>query len=92
MGFAPWGGHAPAGAFLTPRVPAINALRLVNADELSALRAGPSFFFVPHETPYAELPDALEVVDHAHAVLGPIPLVEMFQSRARKAAAIEAVL
>jgi hypothetical protein len=75
-----------------PRAPAKNAPRLVNADELSALRASPSRFFVFHEMPYAELPDVHEVVDHAHAVLCSVPLVQMLQPRARKAAATAAVL
>ena len=41
--------------------------------------------------PYAELPYVLEIVNHAHAILGSIPLVQMVQRGARKAITTEAV-
>jgi hypothetical protein len=75
-----------------PRIPAKKAMRLVNRDHLAALGTGPSLFFMPDEIPYAELPDILEVVDHAHAVLGSIPLIQMLQPVAGEAVAAEAVL
>jgi hypothetical protein len=75
-----------------PRVPTEKALRLVNRDHLAAPGTGPSFFFMPDETPYAERADALEIVEHAHAVLGSIPLIQMLQSGAGEAVATEAVL
>jgi hypothetical protein len=79
-------------AFLTPPVLAKDTLRLVNADYLAAPGTDPLFFFASDEMPYAELPDALQIVDHAHAVLGSIALVQMVQRGAREAATIEAVL
>ena len=41
--------------------------------------------------PYAEVPDVTEIVDHAHAILGSIPVIQMVQSGARKAFTTEAV-
>jgi hypothetical protein len=42
--------------------------------------------------PYAELADVLEIVNHAHAIFGSIPLIQMVQCITRKAVATEAVL
>jgi hypothetical protein len=63
----------------------------MNADELAALGTGPPCLFVSHEMLYAELPDVLKIVNHAHAILGSIPLIQMVQLIARKAVATEAV-
>jgi hypothetical protein len=41
--------------------------------------------------PYAELLYVLEIVNHTHAILGSIPLVQMLQPGARKAITTEAV-
>ena len=41
---------------------------------------------------YAELPDVLKVVNHAHAIFGSVPLVQMLQLITRKAVAFKAVL
>ena len=40
---------------------------------------------------YAELPDVLKIVNHAHAIFGPVSLVQMLQSITRKAVATEAI-
>ena len=42
--------------------------------------------------PYAEFSNALEVIDHAHAVLGSIPLIQMLQPGAGEAVTTKAVL
>jgi len=42
--------------------------------------------------PYAEFSYALKIADHAHAILGSIPLIQMVQPDARKAVTTEAVL
>ncbi len=88
------GPQSPPVSFLllTPRVPAIKALRIVNTENLTALRAAPPFFFAFNEMPYAEILYVLEIVDHAHDILGSIPLIQMVQPVARKAVTIEAVL
>jgi hypothetical protein len=44
------------------------------------------------EMPYAEFSNALEIVDHAHAILGSIPLIQTVQPNAREAVTTEAVL
>jgi hypothetical protein len=49
----------------------------MNAEHLTAFRANPSFFFSSYEMPYAEFSDALKICDHAHAILGSIPFVQM---------------
>jgi hypothetical protein len=54
-----------------------------------AFRAFPLFLLVFQELPYAKLPDIFKVFDHAHAIFGSVPLVEMFQPVAGKAVAAE---
>jgi hypothetical protein len=71
---------------------AIKTFRLVNTENLTAFLAFPPFFFVSNEMPYAEFSYALEIADHAHAVLGSIPLIQIFQPGAREAVTAEAVL
>jgi hypothetical protein len=71
---------------------AIKALRLVNTDYLTAFRAAPLFCFVSNEMPYAEFSDVLEISDHAHTILGSIPLIQMVQSGAWEAVTSKAVL
>jgi hypothetical protein len=63
----------------------------VNTDDLTALGTGPPFLFAFNEMPYAELPDVLQIVDHAHAILGSIALIQMVQPGAGKAFTTEAV-
>jgi hypothetical protein len=58
---------------------AVKALRFVNTEQLTAFRATPPFFLLSDEMPDAKIHDAFEIVDHAHAVVGSIPLVQMFQ-------------
>ena len=64
----------------------------MNADYLAALGAGPPFLFVSNEMPYPKFRNVLQIVNHAHAVLGSIPVIQMVQPGARKAATTEAVL
>ena len=63
----------------------------MNTEYITAFRASPLFFFVSNEIPYAEFSDVLEIADHAHAILGSIPLIQMAQSGAREAVTTEAV-
>jgi hypothetical protein len=76
---------------LTPLVLARKALRLMNIDHLAALGTGPLFFFVLNELSYADLLYACEIVNHAHAILASITLIQVIQPVARKAATTEAV-
>jgi hypothetical protein len=69
----------------------IKALWLVNAENLAAFRADPSFFFGLYKIPYAEISDAFKIGDHAHAVLGSIALIQMLEPVARKAVTDKAV-
>ncbi len=70
---------------------AIKTLRLVNTEYLAAFSASPPFFFVFDKMPYAKILDMIEVVDHAHAVLGSIPLIQMLQPGAGEAVTAKAV-
>ena len=79
------------GAFLTPLVSASKALRLMNANYLTALGTGPPFLFVSNEMSYAELVYVLEIVNHTHTILGSIALIQVVQPGARKAVTTEAV-
>jgi hypothetical protein len=42
--------------------------------------------------PYAEFSDVLEIIDHAHSILGSVPLIQIVQPGAREAVTTEAVL
>ena len=79
-------------ALLTPFVLARKALGLMNTDHLAALGTGPLFLFVSHEMPYAEASDILQIFNHAHSILGSIPLIQMVQPGAGKAVATETIL
>jgi hypothetical protein len=63
----------------------------MNTDELTAPGTGPSFLFVSYELSYAGLLYVHEIVDHAHAILGPIALIQVIQPVAREAVTAEAV-
>jgi hypothetical protein len=63
----------------------------MNADEPAAPGTGPPFLFVPREMPYAELLYVHEIVDHAHAILCSIALVQVVQLVAGEAVTAEAV-
>jgi hypothetical protein len=67
------------------------ALRLMNTNDPATLGTGPSFLFVFDEKPYAELPYAHEILNHAHAILGSIALIQVLQPVAGKAFTTEAV-
>jgi len=64
----------------------------MNTEYLTTFRAAPPFFFVSNEMPYAEFSNVLEIVDHVHAILGSIALIQMVHPVARKAVTREAVL
>jgi hypothetical protein len=78
--------------FLSPRILTIKTLRLVNTEYLTAFRAAPPFFFISDEMPYAEFSNILEIINHAHAVLGSVPFIQVVKPGARKAITSEAVL
>lgn len=64
----------------------------MNTNELTALRTGPLFLFVPDKTPYAGFLYKLQVVNHAHTILCSVALIQMLQSAAGEAVTTEAVL
>ena len=63
----------------------------MNAYQLTALGAGPFFFFVSQKNSNAEFFHLFEIVDHAHAVLGPIARIQVIQPVAGKSVTAEAV-
>jgi hypothetical protein len=63
----------------------------MNTEQPAAPGTGPPFPFVSQEMSYAELLDVREIFDHAHAVLGPITLIQVVQPVAREPVAAEAV-
>ena len=63
----------------------------MNTDYIATLGAGPPFLFVSNEMSYPELPDVLQIVDHAHPILGSITLIQMVQSGARETVTTETV-
>jgi hypothetical protein len=64
----------------------------MNTEYPNTFRTAPPFFFVSDEMPYPEFSNVLEIADHAHAILGSIPLIQMVQPGAREAITIKAVL
>ena len=64
----------------------------MDAEHLAAFRAYPPSFFGSYEMPYAEISNAFEIADHAHAVLGSITLIQMVQPVAGEAVTSKAVL
>ena len=65
------------GAFLTPLIFARKTFRYMNTNHLTALGAGPPLLFISYKLSYAKFSYSLEIVDHAHAVLGSIALIQM---------------
>lgn len=63
----------------------------MNAEHLTAFWADPSFFFGSYEMPYAEFSNVLKITDHAHAVLGFVPLIQMLEPVTREAVTAKAV-
>jgi hypothetical protein len=51
----------------------------MNTEYLAAFRADPPFFFGSYEMPYAKISYVLKIGDHAHGVLGFVPLIQMLQ-------------
>lgn len=61
----------------------------MDADGTAARRADPAGVLDCHESVQSQLTDAVQVLDHAHAVLGPIAQVQLSQSSARVLRAVE---
>ena len=64
----------------------------MNTEYLTTFWASPPFFFGSYEMPYAEFSNVLKIADHAHAILGSIPLIQMVQPDAREAVTTKAIL
>ena len=64
----------------------------MNTNYLAAPGAGPPFLFVSNELSYSDFLYVHEIVNHTHTILGPIPLIQVIQSVARKAVTAEAVI
>jgi hypothetical protein len=63
----------------------------VNTNHIAALGTGPLGRFDSNELPYAEFPDVLKILNHAHPVLGSVTHIQMFETGTRKDGATEAV-
>jgi hypothetical protein len=63
----------------------------MNTNCLPAFGTGPPCLFVSNETSHAELHYVLEIVNHTHTILGPIPVIQVVQHGAGKAITTEAV-
>ena len=66
-----------------PEIATIEALWLMHTQDLTALWALPFFLFVLDELPDAQVPDAGEIFDHAHAILRPVALINVLDHFAR---------
>jgi hypothetical protein len=56
----------------------MKAALLVNTKSLTAFRACPALLLSPDELTHTESLDVLQVLDHAHAVFGPVALIKVF--------------
>lgn len=63
----------------------------MDTDYPAAPGADPPLLFLADEMPYAVLPDALQIVHHAHAIIRSISFVQIFKSGTGKTVAIETV-
>lgn len=70
----------------------IKTLRLVNTEHLTALETFPPFFFLSDELPDAKFSDVLQIFNHAHAILGSVPLIQVVQPGTREAVTANAIL
>ena len=64
----------------------------MNTNHIATLGTGPLVLFGSNEISQAEFPYVLKIVNHAHAILGSIPFIQVIQPVARKASTAEAVL
>jgi hypothetical protein len=64
----------------------------MNTEYPAAFRACPSLLFAPNEMPDTEFLYGLEIIDHAHAVFGPVALIKMLEPGAGKVITTSAVL
>jgi hypothetical protein len=71
---------------------AIQALQFVNTDCLAAPGTSPLFLFVSNELSDAAVLYRLEIVNHTHAVLGSVALIQPLQAGTWIAGTTEAVL
>lgn len=56
----------------------------MNADRAAAFRAGPPDLFAGNKLSDPKLSDIFEILEHAHAVTGPVSLIQVLQTRAGK--------
>ena len=64
----------------------------MNTEYPTAFRAAPTLFFILNEMPHAEFSNVFEIADHAHSILGSIPLIQMLQPDTGEAVTTDAVL
>ncbi len=64
----------------------------MDADGAAAFWASPSDFFVCSKLPNTKPLDVFEILDHAHVVFGPIPLVHVLHPFAGKAVTLKTKL
>jgi hypothetical protein len=63
----------------------------MNTEQFAALGTGPSFLFNSQEMSYAEILYVQKVLNHTHAIPGPIALIQLLQPVAGKVVTTEAV-
>jgi len=64
----------------------------MNTNCLATVRTCPPYIFVSDKLPYAKLPDALEIINHAHSILRSIALIQVIQLSTRKGITTETIL
>lgn len=81
-----------AEVLLPPLMPAIKTLRLVNTDDFAAPGAGPPLLLISNKMPYTGRLYISEILDHTHAILRSIAVIQSVQPVTRKAVTAGAIL
>lgn len=76
-------------AFVMPFSTAV-AISPMNTNGASAFRASPSDFFICSKLPNSKHANVFQILDHAHAVFGSVPFIQMFQTSTREPLTLKA--
>ena len=76
---------------LSPQGATAQAPWFMNTKQITASGTGPFILFTPDEASHAVILQILEILDHAHSVVGPVPFIELLQTSTGNVVACGAV-
>ena len=62
----------------------VKALESVHTKQFTAPWTGPFLLFTANEMPDPKIMYYVEIINHAHSILCPVPLIQLFQAGAGK--------